>query len=429
MNYILKLFGNKFSLKHIFTLVIIFSVIFVSNEMFLFDAISFAFMSKIRAYIQLLTFFLLIYIHKDKIKKPINHFVLYILMLLFFSSSIVLSLLFNWDYEKGGIYGFYQIFIIIFTGLIVLTINIDYFFKIYYKIMVFVALFSLFIYSINLLSPSILSFLPIFSNSVGHKFRCAIFSMVPLGSIYLDFRNFGPCREPGVYQMLLNLSLLFGLFRYKKTKIWEIIVIIMAILSTLSTTAYFSMFCFIAAFLLKRDCVNNIQNLKKIVLICITIFVLFILPTLQINEKTYVIGKLIKGKESNSTVARLSSIVSNIIIFSDFPLFGAGVKYTRDYFSIYTKEIFKVDNHNNTNTFFKFLAHYGYLFFLLYLIRLFIFIYKYYHAKLLSIFLFVGFLALLSGENISFSILFWLPVLYESKLNYRGYRNTQFMIL
>jgi hypothetical protein len=106
----------------------------------------------------------------------------------------------------------------------------------YISLIKFIALFSLIVW--GLLHINISSIVNLFPLSGGGDYHTLFFYVVPINSSLLN-RNFGPFWEPGVFQMYLNIALLFLLFLdNKKGKGRLIFLFIICILTTFSTTGY-----------------------------------------------------------------------------------------------------------------------------------------------------------------------------------------------
>lgn len=137
--------------------------------------------------------------------------------------------------------------------------------------------------------------------------------------------------EPGIYQMVLNLSLIINLdlfdkhvlVKYKKIKIATIF---FAIIMTMSTTGYLVLGVVILGWLFKKSKIS----LGYMILIS-TAILLFLAV---IKYSTVIAGKF--SEDNASYVIRSNDVFSFFEIIREYPLFGAGV-HSRTYMNIAAK--------------------------------------------------------------------------------------------
>ena len=137
--------------------------------------------------------------------------------------------------------------------------------------------------------------------------------------------------EPGIYQMVLNLSLLINLdlfdehvqVKYKKTKLATLII---AIIMTMSTTGYLVLGVILLGWLFKRSKIS----LGYMILIS-TAILLFLAV---IKYSAVISGKF--SEDNASYVIRSNDAFSFLEIIREYPLFGAGV-HSKTYMNIAAK--------------------------------------------------------------------------------------------
>lgn len=137
--------------------------------------------------------------------------------------------------------------------------------------------------------------------------------------------------EPGIYQMVLNLSLLINLdlfdehvqVKYKKTKLATLII---AIIMTMSTTGYLVLGVILLGWLFKRSKIS----LGYMILIS-TAIILFLAV---IKYSAVISGKF--SEDNASYVIRSNDAFSFLEIIREYPLFGAGV-HSKTYMNIAAK--------------------------------------------------------------------------------------------
>lgn len=135
-------------------------------------------------------------------------------------------------------------------------------------------------------------------------------------SFFNGFRPSGLMWEAGIWQLFLNLNLLFAFYENRSIK--KIFLAIIAPISVFSTTGILTM-CFIL--LLYFFYLNNNKNsLKKIILPLIIIIVIsYPFLSENINEKLF-------GKYSGSGMTRISDTFTGIKMLKEFPFFGADIE-------------------------------------------------------------------------------------------------------
>lgn len=157
-----------------------------------------------------------------------------------------------------------------------------------------------------------------------------------VGTYIVTTRNSGLFWEPGMYQVFLNLALLFrldGIFKSEYTKNksrFDIIILIIAIISTKSTTGYIVMIVILITFLLKYN--FNIRKKVGIVLIKCLMIIAAIFIVITVLNSNVVSNKF--DKDNYSFRARENHIVSSIKLIHDRPIIGYGIrsdKYIQEY--------------------------------------------------------------------------------------------------
>lgn len=181
-----------------------------------------------------------------------------------------------------------------------------------------------------------------------------VFFPISLGTV---IRNSSIFREPGVFMIILNISLIFELFflnnRYRNVRIG---VLVITLLSTFSTGGIISGSMIIFTFLLYRK--NNVRTWISIFFI-VSILVFSFVTEEYVNE---MFGKFETIQESGSGFARYSSVLVPLNIFFHHPLLGCGfIQFPEEYERI-GYEIFNryIDSKGlATNTFMNVFAVFG----------------------------------------------------------------------
>ena len=332
--------------------------------------------------------------------------------------AVVLFILINFLFADGSnkISTYMHICIVIINSwLIVEQFSFDKFVSVFEKAIFVMAIYSLVIYVIALIAPGIIRSLPVIENIEGNHYYSAglaIISQSGLDSGTL-FRSFGVFREPGMYQIFLNLAFCIYLFYQKGSNILKIAVYILAILSTVSTTGIVGMLLIFVIFIIT----SNVKRKWLIVLLLLGAVGLlyWLISTFDIFSNS--MTKL-QNEEDASTIARLYSIVANLKIWLSYPLFGSGMSVNSEMFPQLIVNATKEDVVDNTNTYMYILSCFG-------LVPFFVFMFGLYKVskkmiKKSAFLLFTVFLVLLAGENFLYSSFAWIFALYGFARNYTG---------
>ena len=178
-------------------------------------------------------------------------------------------------------------------------------------------------------------------------------------------RNWGPFREPGVFQLFIVVAVIYELFRKKKSNWIKLVVFIFAIITTFSTTGYIALGVVILAVVLMNK--NNMSiGQRRLLIGVVIVFVLLILylsifTDLIIKSDGYgsVFGKILGSYESLSYNTRMASIWTNIKIFFENPIFGKGITYVDNHYSAIASSMYGMSIVDNTNMLFILLARFG----------------------------------------------------------------------
>ncbi len=319
------------------------------------------------------------------------------LLIVIFACFIPTSLL------TGLKVGFVYNFLLLLVGFVfVRNFSLEVFSDSFRKIVSLLALFSIVVYFLNLLQPSLFTRFPVFQNVAGVEFINTYFS-----TICVDFqlRNTSIFREPGAFMVYLNIALFFEWFS-NKVSIPRTIVLILAILTTLSTGGFI-----VGALVITAGLLHKRQVSKAIILLPVAFFVWYVLNNSEYALNEMVLGKLEEG--SDSGVTRMASLVVPLDIFITNPL-GVGPEAYNDLFPklSHMRYGYSIEADVSTNTFMKLLAVYGVFIFSFYTVGLYKFTKKMYSRKLISLAFFIVLLLAFSNEDMRTSICFSILVAY-----------------
>lgn len=329
-----------------------------------------------------------------------------VLVLLFTVVIIVLSSLVNGNSFIGGPL---LLICLIVSGLLISNnIDIVQFSKCFIDIIFYISIYSLLIsllLLVGVLSPSVIyniADVPTFTFG-----GCVYFPTWIVDGLY---RNCGIFREPGIFQVYLNIALLLQLFVLKAADKKKVIVFAVGVLSTFSTAGIIILVFILVLFLFSAYKTKN-SFLYGASLI---IIVLYVFNSSLFREESF--NKLEYGLDSKSTLARVSSITVPAEIFMESPIFGRGMS---DYSDEYERILYKQYRTPygaeglSTNTIMTVLGVWGIFIGAYYLLGLLLFSKTICHRDRSKSFLvFIAILMMISNEAIVYSLLLQIMIMY-----------------
>ena len=231
------------------------------------------------------------------------------------------------------------LFVITFAYLFTFNISFSYFIRYYLKSMRLIVIVSLIgHFLINIIKIPI--YLPTFTNiNDVEYYNGIIYFAIKSFGVYNNSgmnRNIGCFWEPGLFATFILIAIIFELVIKKNTSKTNLLIFFLGLLSTYSTFAYLMLvpITFIVLF-------SRMKGLKVFILFLLSlIFVAVAYINYDLITKTLyalrpdTFGKLIE--ESVSVTDRIESPLTNLKIFLDHPIFGAGIGNTENIFSILT---------------------------------------------------------------------------------------------
>lgn len=300
-------------------------------------------------------------------------------------------------------------------GLLLCTILDFYSYSIAYRnAMLFLSISSNILWILAYIVPDLVMNLPQIENTVGVKFATIFFAGLDLRTIQtFTIRNGGIFWEPGVYQMFLNLAILFELFVEEKPRKGYLAAYCIALLSTFSTTGYIAFFWMMLIYILFGGKNPRISKGSRwLILLPIISIVLFVVIT------GTTIGRQVFGKASNlkegTTMVRIASFFASIEIAGMHPLRGVGMENIGDYMYQITKssDFYYGWTRQNSNTLlYQFAAH-GCIFGGLFLAGTSSFGRVFKRGNTFAFFVFILISIFYMGENLMVSILPYIIIFY-----------------
>jgi len=221
-------------------------------------------------------------------------------------------------------------FYYVFFALNVFTL--DDFYRIFSNIMFLLSIFSLF--TLFVLRPLLFNsgiltrYISVIYNAAGLPLFDFLFSYVVPLQYYI--RNFGLFREPGVYQIFLNIALIYEVLLNKdKKRYLNILFLTITILSTFSTPGFavcgLIFFIQFVKVFTKFDLLRKWKLLKAILVCFLFIFItIYLLANVFQPIKDTIVEMWVKFLTHNmSTDQRMNSILSNVNLFIKNPIIGS----------------------------------------------------------------------------------------------------------
>ncbi len=411
-----------------FYYILIFLFIYISDDTLLFGTnIEKSFIDAKYIFIMVAAVALTLYnfLHQRALNGRTFYFLISLVLL------IMISMVVNHDVRLGY---FYKICLLLYAFAIIQIMNFREFAEVFNRVVYLLAFASLIGFAIMIIMPSILSFLPILTNSKPLRFYNAGLTTIPIfyiGTSNLP-RNFGIFREPGVYQMYLIMALLFQMFIIKENTLKRYLVYALAVLTTFSTTGFIALGIVFIMFLLNNNGLSKGKN-SFLIILCVIVIISLLAFTdifstdLEDRNSGSIFYKIFNPTKSFSGAARFASVTENIRMFFEKPFFGVGLTALGEKFSVYAFQTYGIATPHNTNTLLIQFAAHGFIYG-------FLWIFGYWRlAKNIDfknrLLIFIAIVVLYIGENLTFSgfaNLFLLYGICETSEVFE--ENTSFMV-
>lgn len=328
--------------------------------------------------------------------KKISKFVLFSLMGIFY---YIIFIFYRIDGIQNSTFFIFQGSLLIFGISFSYIIGLKEFANKYVKIIRFIAIFSLITYFLGDVIISNLS-LPKIINTLNISFDSAIFSNIPH---YSQARNWGPFREPGVYQAFLNISLIFSLFVVKENKFINSLIFTITSLTTLSGAALLPIILIVAAYLITSNNDDDFVNskLKYTLAFTITCVLFFSVYYGKVDD---ILLKLTNQSGSQSILLRSSSLITSFKSFYRSPVFGSSLEIQRKIALEISSKYVGSFYEGTVNTFPAFFSSYGFHIGTIYLLGTWKFLKEFSKGKT-TFFLFFAIILTTSNENLTTSLL------------------------
>lgn len=205
-------------------------------------------------------------------------------------------------------------------------IPVEKFFHSFVRVLAFVSAVSLILYVLDVVYPSMLSYLPTVQNEGGLSTESAIVALAPI-----DGRNYGMFWEPGAYQIFLCFALILEMFYFKARHKLSFLLIMVALITTFSTMGYLVLAVLILVSFLSLGLDRGLRKsyvyalFSLVFAIVLAYFVIsYVSPQLYHTLFGKVEEYFLSPDETSSTGVRVSSVAMALKVAIQNPLFGAG---------------------------------------------------------------------------------------------------------
>lgn len=338
---------------------------------------------------------------------------------LFMSMIIIFSSILNDDLRLGLVY---KCLLLLLACTYASKISIQRFAYSFINFIYAIAFISVVCTLALIVNSSFFSFAPLIENTANTPFINLYLYVAP--TITENVRNYGVFREPGVYQMYLIMSLLLMTYYSSVFKIKRFIVITLALALTFSTTGYIAYIGVIALFVVNRNkFIISRKQQRTIVMLLILCFILLTTQTNLLSSDGIVFDKF-TNTDRHTTIARISSLTTNIKIWLQNPTFGAGLQKVNDLFPVITLRDYGFASPHNTNTFLCELATFGIFYFILFIVGIIRFCKLFGNSFIEHLLVFTILFILSIGEKLTFSPFFYIMIFYGYRYNIKQKKYT-----
>ncbi|RJR26637.1 hypothetical protein C4561_04795 [candidate division WWE3 bacterium] len=407
-----KVLTKNFQKPNILWSILIFALIFYNNETFP----SINQRGRIET-VLLLTLIIgglfLLKIFSKKIR--INQQGLLIIALMF--CSVFITMLFNQDYTGG----YFKILLGLLLGFMLAhLVAIDDFINRYINIMLILAIYSLAVLYAIIPIVSYLpeAIFPRFYNSAGVPFISAGLTYVVNLENY--YRNFGIFRESGVYQIFLNLALMFELF-YKESKpnAKTVMILCTAIISTFSIPGYIAgailfltyVFMQVKTYEFGRANRSKTMFVTLLILLLATAFIGYMTNDTVYRNFSATFDKL--SPHHSSMATRITAIMASLLVWSERPIFGHGITIGLGGRGLLVmQEAFAFSTRHNTTTIGSLLLVFGVVFTGMCIYLLYKFINRSRQRGPAKVFMFLAVMLIINNNSLIYNELFYTILFY-----------------
>ena len=303
------------------------------------------------------------------------------------------------------------------TGFVIaFKIDFEQFAKSFCNIIYFLSYFAIIMSIVGLIAPGLIRMLPCVENTAGVRiYTCFLAGIDERMLDSIAVRTNGIYWEPGVYQMYLNLALLLEMYVFKMNNRKRFAIELIALFFTYSTTGYIVfVWGLVSYYMFERGSINDIKRtFSYFILLLIGVGGLFVvLNFTPLGEVVF--GKVINMEPSGTAVVRMASVFMNLEIVRDNPLHGIGMENIQDEFlrRSMASDLFEGWTSQNTNTLLYQYAAHGALYGILFTIGTYKFGRRMTDKTLPVVCIFIFFALMYIGENLQYSFFPFVIIFY-----------------
>ena len=405
----------------------LFILMFVSNDTYLFGTNSNEFMVALPRYLMLgycIVNFIFAITRKDYVQH--RHIIeLYLIMLFVF---VIVSYFHHEHFNRALI----KVLCMTTAMFVCVQYKMEDYAETFLKCMTLFSVSAILLTLLAYVSPFIVTSLPSIINTVGVRFYS-------IGLAGLDERSLGTLTvraggifwEPGVFQMYINLAVLFELMLHKGKNKKRLIIYTIALIITFSTTGYLAFMWLIVTYVFfgRDDSRSVSKNVCVFIALILAAFLVYFIMVYTVVGQV-VFGKLFDLK-NGSTFVRQASVLINLEIVRDHPFMGIGMELMEDEFerrSYLSTAIYGWTRQNTNTLLYQFAAH-GIFFGLPFTLGTYKFGEKLSNKFFMKLSIFVMLLMLYIGENLMTSIFPYILVFYGIDQIVVSIRQTHFDVI
>lgn len=399
--------------KIIYLSIFLYFLMFFSNDTYLFGTnANSMFVSLARYYMILCCFILVVFFGSaEKLIKDNKKLLYYLAFCLVF---LVVC------YLNNDLLNYIIIKLLCFTigYLISCKFSLKQFAVAFVNVISFIVICALGMVFIAYISPNIVRMFPKITNTAEVGIHTVLFAGMDERMLDIPFKRInGIFWEPGVFQIYINLALIFQLFFMKKISRRKTVILLLGLFFTFSTTGIIVIAWLAIIYLISDK--KRLTKLKKN-LLPVTAGIAIVGILLFAFDSEHMLWNMFfeKFKTMNTTngtaMVRKAGIITNIEIALANPIHGIGIQNMKQEFLIRTaaSPYLAFWTHQNTNTLLAQYSTHGILFGLLFTLGTYRFCKLFSNRRIIYVAIFIAIAMLYMGENLQYSTLPFIIVFF-----------------
>lgn len=403
---------NKNIIKFNKNSLLVYLIMFISNDTYLFGTNSDELMVSVSRYMLIVICAILLFKLNFKINIQRNR--IKIFSFFFITGIYIFIAIINHEVVNRVII---KILYITVAFLLCLLLSFEEFFNAFRKAIFFISITAIVFTLLAYASPKLIERFPYIINSADVKIYTCFFAGLlenQLGSNAV--RTQGIFWEPGVFQLYLNLAIVYELFYRTNINKCYLFLEFIALFLTFSTTGYIVVSWIFLTYSIVRKNALESKNKHITRFACIMFLFTISLTLFYYSEIGKIIfDKMINPESSGSTMVRKAGVITNIEIALKNPLHGIGMEKIYDEFlkvSMASKYILGFTKQNTNTLLYQFAAH-GIPFGLIFTIGTYKFGNYFANGRKGVVFsIFIAIVLMYVGENLQYSSLPYIVIFF-----------------